>query len=139
MTPMPPASDTAATSSGLLHGYMAPQISGTSMPSWRVTVVSSREMAFGMRAMLARKPVREESPGDWLARIGCHSFSLLAEKRFQVKHHPAGEFVAESREAEALVKPRRGFVDGIRHEEAERDRAATRELESQSEGLLEQV
>ena len=43
MTPMPPASETAATSSGLLHGYMAPQISGTSMPSWRVSGVSRRE------------------------------------------------------------------------------------------------
>src|SRR6185436_3656474 len=41
-TPMPPASETAATSSGLLHGYIAPQISGTSMPSWRVTGVSRR-------------------------------------------------------------------------------------------------
>jgi len=57
MTPMPPASETAATSSGLLHGYMAPQISGTSTPSWRVTGVSS-----GMRAMLARKAGREEPP-----------------------------------------------------------------------------
>ena len=43
MTPMPPASETAATSSGLLHGYMAPQMSGTSMPSWRVTEVSRRD------------------------------------------------------------------------------------------------
>src|SRR6476646_1192633 len=43
MTPMPPASETAATSSGLLHGYMAPQISGTSTPSWRVTGVSSSD------------------------------------------------------------------------------------------------
>src|SRR4029077_16640803 len=42
MTPIPPASDAAATSSGLLHGYMAPQISGTSMPSWRVSGVSRR-------------------------------------------------------------------------------------------------
>src|SRR5215218_2090905 len=39
---MPPASETAATNSGLLHGYMAPQISGTSMPSWRVSGVSRR-------------------------------------------------------------------------------------------------
>jgi hypothetical protein len=27
--PIPPAAETAATSSGLLHGYIAPQISGT--------------------------------------------------------------------------------------------------------------
>src|SRR5688500_19253426 len=40
--PMPPASDTAATSSGLLQGYMAPQISGTSMPASRVSAVSRR-------------------------------------------------------------------------------------------------
>jgi NAD(P)H-dependent flavin oxidoreductase YrpB (nitropropane dioxygenase family) len=37
--PMPPASEAAATSSGLLHGYMAPQISGTSMPACRVSGV----------------------------------------------------------------------------------------------------
>ena len=30
--PMPPASDTAATSSGLLQGYIAPQMSGTRIP-----------------------------------------------------------------------------------------------------------
>ena len=33
--------DAAATSSGLLHGYIAPQISGTAMPAWRVSGVSS--------------------------------------------------------------------------------------------------
>src|SRR5436305_1066370 len=48
ITPMPPASETAATSSGLLHGYMAPQISGTSMPSWRVTAVSRRDTALAL-------------------------------------------------------------------------------------------
>ncbi len=32
--PIPPAADTAATSSGLLHGYMAPQMRGTSIPTW---------------------------------------------------------------------------------------------------------
>jgi hypothetical protein len=37
--PMPPAADTAATSSGLEHGYIAPQISGTSMPSCRENAV----------------------------------------------------------------------------------------------------
>src|SRR3569623_640845 len=41
-TPIAPASETAATSSGLVHGYMAPQISGTSMPTWRVNTVSDR-------------------------------------------------------------------------------------------------
>src|SRR5215207_23621 len=39
--PMPPASDTAATSSGLLHGYIAPQMSGTSTPAWRVNGVAN--------------------------------------------------------------------------------------------------
>src|SRR5688500_14616641 len=39
--PMPPASLTAATSSGLLQGYIAPQMSGTSMPACRVSGVSS--------------------------------------------------------------------------------------------------
>ena len=34
--PIPPASDTAATSSGLLQGYIAPQTSGTSIPASRV-------------------------------------------------------------------------------------------------------
>ena len=42
---MPPASEAAATSSGLEHGYIAPQISGTSMPSFRVSGVSSRDIA----------------------------------------------------------------------------------------------
>ncbi len=37
--PIPPAAETAATSSGLLHGYIAPQISGTSMPSCSVNRV----------------------------------------------------------------------------------------------------
>jgi hypothetical protein len=37
--PMAPASDTAATSSGFVHGYIAPQMSGTSMPTWRVNAV----------------------------------------------------------------------------------------------------
>ena len=37
--PIPPASDAAATSSGLLHGYMAPQISGTSIPACSVSAV----------------------------------------------------------------------------------------------------
>jgi hypothetical protein len=38
-TPMPPAADTAATSSGLEHGYMAPPMIGTSMPSSLVRAV----------------------------------------------------------------------------------------------------
>jgi hypothetical protein len=33
MMPMPPASETAAMSSGLEQGYMAPQMSGVSMPA----------------------------------------------------------------------------------------------------------
>jgi len=45
--PIPPASETAATSSGLLHGYIAPQISGTSIPAWRVSGVSSGEALRG--------------------------------------------------------------------------------------------
>jgi hypothetical protein len=43
MIPIPPASDTAATSSGLLQGYIAPQMTGTSIPAWRASGVSSRE------------------------------------------------------------------------------------------------
>src|SRR5262245_14144215 len=39
--PIPPASETAATSSTLLHGYMAPPMSGTSTRAWRVSGVSS--------------------------------------------------------------------------------------------------
>ena len=34
--PIPPASETAATSSGLLQGYMAPHTSGTSIPACSV-------------------------------------------------------------------------------------------------------
>jgi len=37
--PIAPASDTAATSSGFVHGYMAPQMMGWSMPTWRVNAV----------------------------------------------------------------------------------------------------
>jgi hypothetical protein len=33
MMPIPPAADTAAMSSGFEHGYMAPQMSGTSIPT----------------------------------------------------------------------------------------------------------
>src|SRR5213593_2709495 len=39
--PMPPASDTAATSSGFEHGNMAPPISGTATRASRVSAVSS--------------------------------------------------------------------------------------------------
>jgi len=42
--PIPPASDTAATSSGFEHGYIAPQISGTSILASRVRGVSSAFM-----------------------------------------------------------------------------------------------
>ena len=38
---MPPARDTAATSSGLLQGYIGPPISGTSMPSCRVKAAAA--------------------------------------------------------------------------------------------------
>jgi len=34
--PRPPASLTAATSSGLEQGYMAPQTMGSATPAWRV-------------------------------------------------------------------------------------------------------
>jgi hypothetical protein len=40
--PSAPASDAAATSSGLLHGYIAPQMSGISTLAWRVRAVSSK-------------------------------------------------------------------------------------------------
>src|ERR1035437_2925062 len=43
--PMPPASLTAATSSGLLHGYIGPQMSGTSMPTCVVNGVDKGEFA----------------------------------------------------------------------------------------------
>ncbi len=66
MTPSPPASDTAATSSGLLHGYMAPQMSGTSMPTARVKAVSTAAMlssGTGFRVVL-RLPARAKGgPG----------------------------------------------------------------------------
>src|SRR5215217_4737671 len=39
-TPRPPASLTAATSSGFEHGYIGPQMSGTSTWAWRVSGVS---------------------------------------------------------------------------------------------------
>ena len=40
-TPSAPASEAAATNSGLEHGYMGPQISGTSTPACRVRSVAS--------------------------------------------------------------------------------------------------
>src|SRR5262245_14067014 len=39
--PIAPASEAAATSSTLLHGYIAPQMSGTAIPAWRVSGVAS--------------------------------------------------------------------------------------------------
>ena len=53
----------------------------------------------------------------------------------QVEHHPTGELVGETREAEAFVEPCSGLVDGVCHEKAECDGAAARELESQTESL----
>src|SRR5688572_17072640 len=43
--PIAPASDTAATSSGLLHGYIAPQMSGTATLACRVKGVASESVA----------------------------------------------------------------------------------------------
>src|SRR5688500_16929889 len=40
---MPPAAETAPTSSGLLHGYIAPQMSGTRMRACLVSSVSTPE------------------------------------------------------------------------------------------------
>jgi hypothetical protein len=39
--PMPPAADTAATSSRFEQGYIAPQMRGTSIPTWRVKIVET--------------------------------------------------------------------------------------------------
>lgn len=39
MMPMPPAAETAAMSSTSEQGYMAPQMSGISMPAWAQSVV----------------------------------------------------------------------------------------------------
>ena len=52
--PRPPASLTAATSSGLLHGYMGPQISGTSIPACDVKGVV-RVVMGGIIAQSARR------------------------------------------------------------------------------------
>src|SRR5512147_2916934 len=61
--PMPPASDTAATSSGLLQGYIAPQMSGISMPAWRVSAVAPT--GSGIRHRL--EPPHHRGPGHHLA------------------------------------------------------------------------
>src|SRR5260221_14677841 len=50
--PMAPAADTAATSSGLLHGYMAPQMSGTSMPACAVKLALDAEIRIPLEAFL---------------------------------------------------------------------------------------
>ena len=51
--PMAPASDTAATSSGLLHGYIAPQMSGTSTPASRVSGVARSVVSGGVTGAVA--------------------------------------------------------------------------------------
>src|SRR5258708_1490524 len=57
-TPIPPASEIAATSSGLLHGYMAPPMIGSAMPSCRVRTVSKQ--VCGTAVIRALYPNREE-------------------------------------------------------------------------------
>ena len=74
--PIPPASDTAATSSGLLHGYIAPQIRGTWIPASRVSAVSG----MGGRLRWPDEPANLGA-GNHLVRhihdIGGHRHGLL--------------------------------------------------------------
>src|SRR5215471_3989843 len=83
-TPSPPASETAATSSGLLHGYMAPHTSGTRMPAWRVRAVSGT-------ALLVEREVGVALEGFLVAlheaaRLG-HREALLAQRRLDQAAH----------------------------------------------------
>jgi hypothetical protein len=49
-TPMPPALETAVTSSGLLHGYIGPQMIGRAIPASRVRRVARPEKSSGVAA-----------------------------------------------------------------------------------------
>src|SRR5574341_2255461 len=83
--PMPPAAETAATSSGLLQGYMAPQTSGTSMAAARVNRVEGtallveREVGVALEGLLV--PLHEA------ARLG-HAEALLPKRRLDRAAHP---------------------------------------------------
>src|SRR5512140_1915312 len=91
--PMPPASETAATSSALLHGYIAPQMSGTAMPASRINAVSR---------MRGRRGTHE--PADATAR-----------------HHVAGGVGHDGLEPHLLLRQRRGRgAAALRDEEAAR-------------------
>src|SRR5947209_5421926 len=64
---MPPASDTAATSSGLLHGYIAPPTIGSAMPSCRVSAVSKGDaliVVSAPRHPAARRLLDEHRGGE---------------------------------------------------------------------------
>src|SRR5436189_3009768 len=62
MMPMAPAAETAPTSSGLLHGYIAPQISGMSTPASRVSCVAVTLPTPGSR--LSAPDSRLPTPGS---------------------------------------------------------------------------
>src|SRR5438105_13862632 len=77
---MPPACETAATSSGLEHGYMAPPISGTSIPASRVRGVSRDPGAPGLAPGVSVPGVRG-SPGAGAEVLPAEQVALGEEDR----------------------------------------------------------
>src|SRR5688500_147606 len=72
MMPIPPAAETAPTSSGLLHGYIAPQMIGSSIAASRQSSVRTAEQ-----------------PGDRRPR---HDFAVdVLHDRFDVVARLAGD------------------------------------------------
>src|SRR5690349_19725501 len=85
MIPMPPAADTAPTSSGLLHGYIAPQMSGTrTRACWvrgvcmRTGVIPNevRDLLLNYR-FLASLGMTLASPQQPVHRSFCHDVAAL--------------------------------------------------------------
>src|ERR1051325_9804112 len=81
--PMPPASLAAATSSTLLHGYIAPQMSGTAIPAGRVRGGSRRPLTAGAplvpRARPSPRRSRHEPEPPVDAHRGHHSTAQVVD------------------------------------------------------------
>ena len=66
---MAPFSDAAATNSGFEHGYMAPHISGTSIPNcWQKAVVLGLEMPISL-PFSPQNPVSRRASHDFICLI----------------------------------------------------------------------
>ena len=87
--PMPPAAETAATSSGLLHGYIAPQISGTSIPRRSLNGVrrplAESRTGLGRSALPAELLGQGQERGVLAQRIGARR-TLLTHIAHDIDH-----------------------------------------------------